>query len=73
MLDLVGVQVRWKGGGIEQAGEKLCTGLFVHKGIISVVNMVEYVSDRILYIIPKGHWCHIILINFQAPKDDNIY
>jgi hypothetical protein len=48
-LDLVGVQVRWEGGGTEPMGEytffygkgnenhELGTGFFVHKRIISAV------------------------------------
>jgi hypothetical protein len=52
-LDLVGVQVRWEGGGTEPAGEytffygkgnenhELRTGILVHKRIISTVKRVE--------------------------------
>jgi hypothetical protein len=54
-------EVRWEGGGTEPAGEyifsygkgnennKLCTGLFVHKGIISAVKRVEFVSNSMSY------------------------
>jgi exonuclease III len=69
-LDLVGVQeVRWEGGGTEPAGEytfsygkgnenrELGTGFSVHKRIISSVKRVEFVSDRMSYIILRGRWC----------------
>jgi hypothetical protein len=78
-LDLVGVQeVRWEGGGTEPAGEytffygkgnesrELGTGFFVHKRIISAVNRVEFVSDRMSNIILRGRWCHIIVLNVHA-------
>jgi hypothetical protein len=76
-----GVQeVRWEGGGTEHAGEytssyvkgnenhELGTGSFVHKRIISAVKRVESVSDRMPYIILRGRWCHIIVLNLHAPK-----
>jgi hypothetical protein len=59
MLDLVGV--RWGRGGTESAGEytffygkgnenhELGTGLFIHKGIISIVTRAEFISDRTSY------------------------
>jgi hypothetical protein len=42
----------------------------VHKKIISAVKRVEYVSDRMLYIILRGQWCHIIVLNVHAPTED---
>jgi hypothetical protein len=46
------------------------TGLFMHKGIISVVLRVELISDRMLYIILRGRWCNIIVLNMHAPCED---
>jgi hypothetical protein len=64
--DLVGVQeVRWHGRRTESAGEytlfygkenenhELGTGFFVHKRIISSVTRVDFVTDRMSYIILK--------------------
>jgi hypothetical protein len=81
-LDLAGMQeVRWEGGGTEPAGEytfiyrkgnenhELGTGLFVHKRIMSAVKRVEFVSDGMSYIILRGRWCHIIVLNVHAPTE----
>jgi exonuclease III len=82
-LDLVGVQdVRWDKGGTEPAGDytsfygngnadhHLGTGFFVHKRIISAVQRVEFVSNRMSYITLRGRWCDIIVLNVHAPTED---
>jgi hydroxypyruvate isomerase len=42
----------------------------VHKRILSAVKRVEFVSDRMSYIILRGRWCHIIVLNIHAPTED---
>jgi hypothetical protein len=81
----VGVQeVRWDGGGTERAGDYtffyvkgdvnhgLGTGFFVHKCIISAVKKVEFVSDKMSYIILRSLWCNIIVLNVHAPTENKI-
>jgi exonuclease III len=35
-----------------------------------VHNRVEFVSDRMSYIILRGRWCHIIVLNVHVPTED---
>jgi exonuclease III len=82
-LDLLGVQeVRWEQGGTEQAEDytffcgqgngchQLGTGVFIHKRIVSVVRKVEFISVRMSYMILRGHWCNIIVLNVHTPCED---
>jgi hypothetical protein len=40
--------------------------------IISAVKRVQSVSDRMSYIILRGRWCDIIVLNVNAPTEDKI-
>jgi hypothetical protein len=82
-LDLVGVQdVRCEKGGTERAEDytffyghgngdhQLLTGFFVHKRIVSAVRRVEFISDRLSYIILRSRRGNIIVLNVHARSED---
>jgi hypothetical protein len=37
---------------------------------VSAVNRVEFVSDRMPYMILRGRWCNIIVLNVHAPTEE---
>jgi hypothetical protein len=43
---------------------------FVHKRIISAVKRVEFINDRMSYIILRGRWIHITVLNVHSPTED---
>ena len=80
-LDLVGVHgVRWNKGGILRAGNYILlkrkrkssvrNRIFLHHRILSAVKKVEFVSDRMTYIVVRGRWCNIIILNVHAPREE---
>jgi hypothetical protein len=50
----------------------LGTNFFIHKRIIAAVKRVEFISDKVSYIILRGRWLHIIVLNVHAPTEDKI-
>ena len=46
------------------------TGFFVHHRIASAVKTVEFVSDRMSYIVLRGRWCNVIVLNVYAPTEE---
>jgi exonuclease III len=82
-LDLVGVQeVMWDKEGTVRAREytffygqgqenrQLGKGFFVHQRIVSAIKRVEFVSARMSYIVLRGRWCNIIVLNADAPTEE---
>jgi hypothetical protein len=57
-----------KGNEYHQLG----TG-FSYKRVISAVRKVQSVSDRMSYIILRGGWCNIVVLNVHAPCEDKSY
>ena len=45
---------------------KFGTGCFVHHRLISAVKRVEFVCNRISYIVLRGCWCNVIVLNVHA-------
>jgi len=74
---------RWDKGGTVRAGNctvfngkgnknyQLRTGFFVHHRILSAVKRVEFVSDRMSYIILRGCWCNIIVLHSHVPTENS--
>jgi len=50
----------------------LGTGFFVHHRILSAIKTVEFVSDRMLYIVSRGHWCNIIVLNVHVSMEEKM-
>ena len=82
-LDLVIVQrVTWDKGGTLRPGDyifwygkgnenhELRTGLFVRQRIASAVKRVEFLGNRMSYIVLRGRLCNIIVLNVRAPSEE---
>jgi hypothetical protein len=49
---------------------QLGTGFFVHHRKVSAVKTVEFVSERMSYIVLRGQWCNPIILNVHAPFEE---
>jgi hypothetical protein len=43
---------------------------FIHHKIVSAVQRIEFVSDRVSYIVLGGRWCYIIVWNVHAASEE---
>jgi len=46
---------------------------FVHRRIVSAMKRVEFVSDRLSYMVLRGRWLNIIVVNVHAPSEEKSY
>jgi exonuclease III len=80
-LDLVGVQqVRWDREGTVRARDYnffmekemriINWEFFVHHRTVSAVKTVQFVSNRVSYIVLGGCLCNIIVLNVHAPSEE---
>ena len=44
--------------------------IFVHRRLVSAVKRIEFVSDSLSYIVLKGRWLHIIVVNVHASSEE---
>jgi hypothetical protein len=56
--------------GKENDNHQLRTVYFVHQSITSAVKRVDYVNDRVSYIVLRGRWCNIIVLNVHAQGEE---
>jgi hypothetical protein len=75
-------EVRWDKGGKVRAGDynffyskgnenhQLGTGFFAHQRITPAFRRVEFVSDRVSYMIVRGRWSDIIVLNVHATSEE---
>ena len=83
-LDLVGVQeVRWDREDTIRAGDynffygkrnknhQLGIGFSVHHRIVSAVKKVEFVSDRVSYIVLRGRWCKVLNVHTRSEEESD--
>ena len=42
----------------------------MQRRLVSTVKRIEFVSDRLSYIVLRGRWLYIILVNVHAPSEE---
>jgi len=44
--------------------------IFVNHRNVSAIKRVEFVSDRLSYIVLVGRWCNTVVLNVHAPSEE---
>jgi len=50
----------------------LRTGFSVHYLIVAAITRVEFVSDRLSYIVLRGRWCNSIVLIVHATSEEKM-
>ena len=56
--------------GKANENHELKTGFFVHQRIASAVKRVEFRRDRKMFILLRGCWCNVIVLNVRVPSEE---
>jgi hypothetical protein len=56
--------------GNGKENHKLGTGFFVHHRVASSIKRAGFVGGRISYIVLRGRWCNIVVLNAHAPTGE---
>jgi hypothetical protein len=46
--------------------------LFLHHRIVPAVKRVEFLGDMVSYIVLRGYWCNVILLNGHALSEEKV-
>jgi hypothetical protein len=49
------------------------TEFFVHQRTVQAVQKVDFVSDRMPYVVLRGHWCNIIILHAHTSVNLNAF
>jgi hypothetical protein len=53
----------------KKKNHQLGIAFFVHHRTVPVVKIVEFVTDRVPYMILRGRWCSIVVLIVHAPGE----
>jgi hypothetical protein len=54
---------------VKRENHQIGNRIFIQHRIVSGDKKVYSVTDRVSYIVLRGRWCNIIVINLHAPSE----